>query len=140
MISRREMLQWGMVAPALASVSQIAFAGELPALGTGLLDAILLDDRLSPAAGWSALPAGVTTLHFAGDVTQIWYETIDPAWRHRGYVLGGITAASTLFVLETLAHQQGRRVVSHVPLNATPRKPDHSVRWIIAPHHRSVMP
>jgi hypothetical protein len=132
MIARRDVLKWGVVAPALVAGPQVAMAG----LPQGL-DALLLDQRF--AAGVPLDQRGVTVLRFAGDVTKVWFETIDPAWRKRGFVLGGITGPDALFVLETLAHQQGRRVVSRNPLEVPGAAGLAPISWIIAPHHPSVL-
>ena len=65
------------------------------------LDRMLLDERF--AAQFPADQAGVPQLRFAGDVTRVWYDTLDRRWREPGHVLGGITGSDALFVLEVLA-------------------------------------
>lgn len=131
MITRRDLIKWGAVAPALAAGSQAAFARAPQGL-----DALLLDERFSPEP--AANHAGIPVMRFAGDVTKVWYDTIDAHWRQRGYVLGGITGSDALFVLETLANHHGRRVVSRTVLAQPNVDGVRPVSWIIAPHHPSV--
>lgn len=132
MINRRDLLKWGAVAPALAAGSSAAFA-RMP---EGL-DALLLDERFSPEP--SADQTGVPVMRFSGDVTKVWYDVIDARWRQRGYVLGGITGSDALFVLETLASQHGRRVVSRTALARPNVDGVRPISWVIAPHHPSVV-
>jgi len=131
MISRRQIIKWGAVAPVLAAGSNAALAN-----GAQGLDAWLIDTRYAPLA--ADKPAGVPVLRFAGDVTKVWFDTIDPAWRQRGFVLGGITGSDTLFVLENLARQQGRSVVSRHQLGRRDARGVSPISWIIAPTHPSV--
>jgi len=126
MIGRRDLIKWGMAVPALVAAPHIVLAHASHGL-----DALLIDERIAPDL--TMIQSSVPLLRFAGDVTKVWYETIDPAWRERGYVLGGITGSDTLFVLETLASQHGRRVVSRTPMDVG------AISWIIAPIHPSVM-
>lgn len=132
MINRRDLLKWGAVAPALAAGSHAAFA-QMP---QGL-DVLLLDQRFSPAPAPDR--TGIPVMRFAGDVTNIWYDHLDMRWRNRGYVVGGITGCDALFVLETLASHQGRRVVSRTQLEAPAVDGVTPISWIIAPHHPSVL-
>ena len=131
MISRRDVIKWGAVGTAVATSTGAAFAR-----GAEGLDAFLVDERFA-----ADMPAGETAarvLRFKGDVTKVWFETLDPAWRGRGFVLGGITGSDTLFVLENLARQQGRRVVSQTVLGEKDARGVAPVSWIIAPVHPSV--
>lgn len=132
MITRREALKWSAVASAIATGTQAAFA-----MAPRGLDAVLIDRRFAAQAPQAF--SGVPALHFQGDVTQVWLETIDPAWRRRGYVLGGITGSDALFVLETLAQQYGRRVTSRMVLGERDDRGVAPVGWVIAPVHPSVI-
>ncbi len=131
MINRRDLLKWGAVAPALAAGSQAAFA-RMP---QGL-DAILLDERFSEQH--AEAQSNIPVMRFSGDVTGVWYERLDRRWRERGFVLGGITGSDALFVLETLAVQQGRRVISRTQLGEANTRSVSPVSWVIAPVHPSV--
>ncbi len=132
MISRRSLLKWTAVAPALAAGSHAAFA-RMP----HGLDALLLDERFSPEPqpGQPLIPV----MRFAGDVTRVWYDHLDRRWREPGYVLGGITGSDALFVLENLAEQHGRRVVSRTVLDEPHFQGVAPISWVIAPHHPSVL-
>lgn len=130
---RRDMLKWGALVPALAGVPAMARAQ----VGEGL-DVLLLDTRFGEGPLDDMGAARVLT--FAGDVTKVWYEHLDRAWRQPGFVVGGITGADALFVLETLARQQGRKVVARKALEVAPLPGGIApVSWVIAPAHPSVL-
>lgn len=132
MVDRREMLKWGIVAPVLASGPY----GALAAVPESL-DALVVDSRLADA-GLSALAAR-RTYTIDGDVTALWYNTLDTLWRKPGFVLGGITGTDALFVLERLAFDCGRRAVSRTELRPADRFGVAAVSWVIAPVHPSVV-
>ena len=132
-MNRRDMLKWGALGTAVAG----APAAALARAGEGL-DVLLLDTRFGHGPVDDMGAARVLT--FAGDVTRIWYDHFDRAWRRPGFVVGGITGADALFVLETLAHQQGRKVVARNTLEAAPLVGGIApVSWVIAPVHPSVL-
>ncbi|HTN14285.1 MAG TPA: hypothetical protein VL094_05730 [Sphingomonadaceae bacterium] len=131
MISRRDVMKWGAIAPALVGGSSRVMA-KVP----DGLDALVVDSRHAP--GILANPGSTRVLGFDGDVTQLWFETLDPLWRKPGFVLGGITGRDALFVLETLAWDRGRRVVSRKDLPSRSGRKDGPVSWVIAPVHPSV--
>lgn len=130
MINRRDLLKWSAVAPVLLGGSQASFR-KVP---EGL-DALVIDTRFA-RGGFGEL-VGSKVHAFDGDVTGLWFETLDPLWRRPGFVVGGITGKDALFVLETLAWDRGRRVIDRRQL------PSHHgrkgpVSWVIAPVHPSV--
>ncbi len=135
MISRRDLMKWGALVPALVGGSARAMANVPDGL-----DALVVDVRHAP--GIIANPGGVQVLRFDGDVTQLWFETLDPLWRKPGFVLGGITGRDALFVLETLSWDRGRRVVSRKDMPGRSGRMDGAangpVSWVIAPVHPSV--
>lgn len=131
MITRRDLVKWGIVAPVLAGVPAMA-SGQVP---EGL-DALVIDRRLVAAGGGGFGAPVVHTID--GDVTALWYEVLDPVWRRPGFVLGGVTGRDALFVLETLAPDRGRRVVSRRPLPPPAGRDAGPIAWIIAPVHPSV--
>jgi len=130
MINRRELIKWGVLAPTLVGGTTAAFA-QMPAG----LDALVLDRRHLGADRTGFHAPQVYTID--GDVTALWYDVLDPVWRRRGFVLGGVTGRDALFVLETLAADRGRKVVSRQPLPAKDGV-DGPIAWIIAPVHPSV--
>lgn len=117
---RRAVLRGGALGLGLSAAPVRA---ALPA--DGAVDVWLIDSRLG------VIPPAGPTLAFDGDITPLWFTRIDPRWRQRGFVLGGITRANTLFVLEQLARTRGRSVVARRNLAAG------AVQWIIAPTHPS---
>ena len=132
MISRRDLMKHGVLGSALIGAPQALLA----AASQGL-DLMLLDTRFvaSLPAGYAAVPV----TRFGGDVTRIWYDELDARWRLPGHVLGGITGSDALFVLEVLAAQHGRRVVSRTVLGEKRADGIAPVSWIIAPYHPSVL-
>jgi len=131
MIDRRNVLKWGAVVPVLGALPYTALATTPEGL-----DAFVLDRRFQQSAPESL---GVAIHAIDGDVTALWYETLDPVWRKPGFVLGGITGRDALFVLETLAPDRGRRVVSRKDLPPAKGASEGPVSWVIAPVHPSVM-
>ena len=129
---RRDMLKWGALVPALSAAPGMALSNAPEGL-----DAMLLDTRFGE--GSLAHSGATRVFSFSGDVTQVWYDHLDRAWRQPGFVVGGITGADALFVLEVLARQQGRKVVARNPLEAAPLPGGIApVSWVIAPVHPSV--
>lgn len=132
MITRRDLIKHGAIGAGMVGLPQMALAAAPQGL-----DAMLLDTRFA-----ADLPAGlaqVPVLHFAGDVTNVWFDLLDRRWREPGHVLGGITGSDALFVLEVLATQHGRRVISRTPVGDPRDDGIVPVSWIIAPHHPSVL-
>ncbi|MBO9518727.1 MAG: hypothetical protein J7493_11730 [Porphyrobacter sp.] len=132
MIDRRDMLKWGAAAPILASGPYSALA----AVPEGL-DALVVDTRFADAELTGL--AARRTFAIDGDVTALWYNTLDTLWRKPGFVLGGITGTDALFVLERLALDCGRRVVNRTELRPAAASGVAAISWVIAPVHPSVM-
>ncbi|MFO7286634.1 MAG: twin-arginine translocation signal domain-containing protein [Gammaproteobacteria bacterium] len=132
MISRRALLKWGAAA---AAAPVVVNASRLGPLVEGA-DALLIDTRYVRELVDRVYASRIHACD--GDVTRVWFETLDPAWRKPGFVVAGITGDDVLFVLERLAWDRGRRVVARNDL--APRGADgRSVAsWIIAPVHPSV--
>jgi len=130
MITRRDLVKWGAVAPAVAVTPGVTWA-RMP---QGV-DALVVDRRLG-----AAVPSfdARQVYQIDGDVTALWYDVLDTRWRRPGFVLAGLTGRDTLFVLETLAADRGRRVVSRQPLERTGAADRQALAWIIAPVHPSV--
>lgn len=132
MISRRDMLKWGAVAPAVAGMPAMVQA----AIPQGM-DALVLDRRFLPAEDQTAsFTAPVKWIN--GDVTKLWFEQLDLRWRQPGFVLGGVTGPDALWVLEVLARDRGRRVTARKVLPMAEGATVAPVSWIIAPYHPSV--
>jgi hypothetical protein len=132
MITRRDLIKHGALGVGLVGLPQVALAAAPQGL-----DAMLLDTRF--VADLPAGYGGVQVLRFTGDVTAVWVDQLDRRWRQPGHVLGGITGSDALFVLEVLAVQHGRRVVSRTPLGDVRGDGLTPLSWTIAPHHPSVI-
>lgn len=132
MISRRDMLKWGALAPAVAGMP----AALQAAIPQGM-DALVLDRRfLSAEDRQATFTAPVKWID--GDVTKLWFEQLDLRWRQPGFVLGGVTGPDALWVLEVLARDRGRRVTARKVLPMAEGATVAPVSWIIAPYHPSV--
>jgi hypothetical protein len=55
--------------------------------------------------------SGVPTHAIAGDITDLWFNDLDLAWRDRQPAVAGLTTESALFCLEQLAWTHRMRVV-----------------------------
>jgi len=132
MITRRNLLKWSAVTPAIIP----DLHAHLRSLPSGV-DAMVVDSRFSNPGLADRFDRRVHL--FSGDVTAVWFDVLDLRWRQPGYLLGGITGQDALFVLERLAWDRGRRVTDRreLPLRGSDGLP--VVQWIIAPVHRSVV-
>lgn len=132
MISRRTLLKWSAAASIAVPATGYAQMAHVP---EGI-DAVLLDRRYAPATLGDAF--GRRVYSFAGDVTRVWFDTLDPIWRRPGFVLGGITGQDALFVLERLAWDRGRKVIDRSELPRRGADGQAILSWVIAPVHPSV--
>lgn len=113
-MNRRDFLSAQLGAAMALSAGVSLAAPPTRASGPALrLDRLVVDDRYPDAlsiAAHAADRAGITS-RFSGDLTQLWYEQLDLAWRARPEALAGITTREGLFVLETLAADHRMRVI-----------------------------
>lgn len=131
MILRRTILKLGMMLPAALGLPAGARAEASD------FDALVVDHRFSLL---EPMPDATQLFTVAGDVTTLWYETLDPHWRQPGFVVAGYTGTDILFVLEHLAWDRGRRVVERRMIeNGGDGRPP-LVYWVIAPVHPSATP
>jgi hypothetical protein len=94
---------------------------ELPAPQPGLaagrilLYAAVFDERFAAAVrfGAAAREQGLRIRGVRGDVTEFWYEELQPLWKQRALPLAGLTAYAALFCLERLAWDHRMRVIYH---------------------------
>lgn len=135
LLDRRALLKTGGMLSAVAGVSGAAFPGGAWASSLPAIDLRVIDDRVWPKE--ARLPTGAPIHHIDGDVTRLWYDRLDAAWRRPGFVLAGVTQADALFVLEHLAWDYRRRVVERRPLLGADGR-EEAISWIIAPAHPSV--
>jgi hypothetical protein len=135
MMDRRDLLKVGLALPAALALPARALAA-MPGIDGPGIDALVLDRRM---LGGAMPPEVAPALHLIdGDVTALWYETLDPRWRKPGFVLAGMTGEDSLFVLEQLAWDRGRRVTQRQIVHNAAVDGRNMVRWIIAPYHSSV--
>ena len=131
MIPRRTFLKWSTAAGAVLAPAVTARAASAMPPG---VDALLVDTGYGPPPHTAA-----RVLTFAGDVTRVWFEELDPRWRRPGFVLAGITGSDTLFVLQNLARQHGRAIVYQSALGTADARGVTPVSWVIAPIHPSML-
>ncbi len=70
---------------------------------------------------------GAAVRPFAGDVTALWFDHLEPLWRQTRAAVAGLTRYSSLFCLERLSWDHGLRVVYRAQ---HPVQPLYS--WVIA--------
>jgi len=137
--TRRQVLKWAAAASAAAtgalSVRASTAAPHEPSQGVELF---VFDRRFADARAAAARSAahGVETAAFEGDLTELWYDRLDLRWRAAPMKLAGLTTASGLFVLETLAADRGMRVVERAELSAQTPGGEPLYSWTIAPRVR----
>lgn len=130
MIERRTLLKMGLIAPVALSLPVGAFAASDD------VDAWIVDRRYLPVEQIGSTAAPVHLID--GDVTALWYHTLDARWRRPGFVLAGFTGTDALFVLEHLAWDRGRRVIERQRMKSVAQGDVPLIRWVIAPVHPSV--
>ncbi|MEJ0039715.1 MAG: hypothetical protein WDO68_27360 [Gammaproteobacteria bacterium] len=126
MTSRREFLEAAALSslPVIAGTS-LTFAATSAIAASPASNAapgspdfhLVLFDARYPQAGSGAtrinrMGAAVHALA-DGDITQVWLDSIGPAWQRGPAVVAGLTARPALFCLEQLALSSGLRVVFH---------------------------
>ena len=116
MIDRRKVLQSGVVVSAAAvspSVLLASASAEQPGRSPLRPARFVVDTRFreSIVTGQAAQAAGLNVVEVDGDLSRLWYDDLDLAWRQAPMVLAGVTGPDGLFVLETLANDRGMRLV-----------------------------
>jgi hypothetical protein len=100
-------------AASLAAVAAVSKSAPSDPLGLQLpLNLALFDTRFPAAHGFARALAirGVALAPFDGDVTPVWFDQLDPVWRHYPLTVAGLTTEGALFCLEQLAWDNGMRV------------------------------
>lgn len=126
--TRRELMALGAAGLTAAHWPAIAAdAGTVGPIG------YVHDTRFAATA---APRAAAWTWAIDGDVTALWTERLDRAWRDpQSGLLAGTTGDDALFVLEHLAWDRQRRVVERTTVPDA-GGPVPLVRWFIAPRAR----
>ena len=139
MTNRRQVLKWAAAASAAATgVLSLRPSAAVPRESSQPIELFVFDRRFADARAAAARSAanGVETAAFDGDLTELWYDRLDLRWRAAPMRLAGVTTASGLFVLETLAHDRRMRVVERIGLSAQTAGGEPLYSWTIAPHVR----
>ncbi|HZM62866.1 MAG TPA: hypothetical protein VFB85_23840 [Vicinamibacterales bacterium] len=125
MTSRRDFLQAGLTGAAFLAV---------PAISTSIdshrrFYKAIFDQRFPEGVAFARdmRRRGVPTHAISGDVTALWYQDLHFAWANAPIEVVGMTTASALFCLETLARDARHRVTSRHTLDGG------LVSWTIGP-------
>ncbi len=137
MISRRQILQSGLVATSLPLVAGVSLAplqsAHARALEHAGLYKVLFDRRFAASRefGREAQWQGQSVHGFDGDITNVWYHDLHPRWQKAPVAIAGLTAHGALFCLERLAWDVGMRVTHRAEERYEGHEPLYS--WVIAP-------
>jgi hypothetical protein len=107
--NRRDVLQSAL------AVTTLPIAGALQSLSGANhlrpLD-VVYDTSFAPSIAFANELSrhGSTPYSFSGDVTDLWYHTLDAKWRAAPVALAGLTAHGPLFCLERLGWEYGLRL------------------------------
>jgi hypothetical protein len=139
-INRRQVLKGAAAASAAATgVLSLRASGAASREASQPVELFVFDRRFADARVAAARSAanGVETVAFDGDLTELWYDRLDLRWRAAPMTLAGVTTASGLFVLETLAVDRRMRVVERIELSAQTPGGEPLYSWTIAPRART---
>lgn len=133
-LQRREFLAGaGAAASAWAGLGAAGLARAAAALPPHL---IVADKRFAAARAFAAEAAWSTPIAWIdGDVSDLWYRTLDPMWRRAPVSIAGMTEYGAFFYIERLAWDRGLR---------TTRKTEHRhdgarlIGWRFAPKPKRV--
>jgi len=136
--NRREFIQCGLAVSAMSLAGGLALPGRGGAASSApKLELFLFDDRFAEAREIAGAVAadGAALRGFSGDLTELWRDELDPRWRAAPMILGGVTTAHALFVLETLAADRGMRVARRTDVTelAGADWTEALTSWVIAP-------
>jgi len=137
MISRRQMLQGGLVAASIPLVAGVSLASLQPAHAEAFqqphLYKVLFDQRFAASRdfGREAQWQGHSVQGFDGDITEVWFHDLHPRWQRGPAAIAGLTAHGALFCLERLAWDVGMRVSHRAEQRFEGHEPLYS--WVIAP-------
>ena len=139
MTNRRQVLKWAAAASAAATGAlSLRASAAAPRETPQPIELFVFDRRFADARVAAARSAanGVETAGFDGDLTELWYDRLDLRWRAAPMTLAGVTTASGLFVLETLALDRRMRVIERLELSAQTAGGEPLYSWTIAPRAR----
>jgi hypothetical protein len=121
-MNRRDFLKVGLTCGVVAGFNSNVIAASLDAAALRQPDLVIADNRFeaSQRFGSEAARNGLPLHVIDGDITALWFETLDPQWRRHPTIIAGMTAPQPLFCLERLAHDRGMRVVLRITHEALP--------------------
>jgi hypothetical protein len=127
MTSRRAFLQAGLTGGALLAMSDLTHAFDI--VTSDRLYKAIFDERFPAAVAFARdmRRRGIATHGINGDITALWYHDLHFAWAQAPICFAGVTTASALFCLETLARDAGHCVTSRQIHE------DGLVTWTIGP-------
>lgn len=114
MTSRRQFIRSGLALSALSLPAVPAWASAgVPVARRPYFERFIFDGRFAEAVEVARYVTSFaqTSIRIQGDLTPLWYDDLDPAWKRGSMTLAGVTTEHGLFVLETLAADRGMRVV-----------------------------
>jgi hypothetical protein len=109
MTNRREILQAALAAAAVLP----GFKALAAAPGSMPLYKVLYDPRTPAGLAFaaSAKRSGSPLHATRGDVTDVWFNELQPQWRQHRTATAGLTDFHSLFVLDMMARDAGMRAV-----------------------------
>jgi hypothetical protein len=109
MVNRRQIIQLALSAGA-ALPGLRAFAATPAGLA---LYRVLYDERSQAGLRFAAAASrrGASVQPTRGDVTDIWFNELQPQWKQHQSAVAGLTDYHTLFVLDMMARDAGMRAV-----------------------------
>jgi hypothetical protein len=107
MWDRREVLIAGAAGALAANLAALASTTGFPKV------MVVADTRFAESTAFAleAAKSGHRLAMVDGDVTALWYGTLDQLWRNELIPIAGLTGSDVLFCLERLAMDRGLRVV-----------------------------
>lgn len=113
MTNRRQFLQIGITATALASAAARAAAAGFRGKTALPLYKVIYDARFAASRDFAerALVHGLAVHAIEGDMTRFWYDELYYEWKRRPVAIAGLTAHGALFCFDQLGRDQGLRVV-----------------------------
>ena len=134
-MNRRDFLKVGLTSGAVVGISSNAIAASLEALALRPPDLVVSDGRFEASRrfGSEAALSSLPSYMIDGDITDLWFKTLDPQWRRGPTIVAGMTATQPLFCLERLAQDRRMRVVLRITHEALPN--DLVSHHVEAPEH-----
>lgn len=141
MTNRRQFIQSGLALTAVSSSVLAVLPAGVGATGNAealRLERFVFDNRFAVAVEIAQQVArqGIPLAETSGDLTDLWYDYLEPRWKTAPEALAGVTTRYGLFVLETLAADHRMRVVyraEHAAAQHERIAHEPIFSWIIAP-------